>query len=518
MNDVAVERSLSSRGRAAVAGCLIAILAIAAAVRVYDLTHYALWLDEFFTLEASAGHGLEHRSLFNAGAIKPPDLLSLQNGGPWWSAATTLARDDNHPPLYFLLIRFWREAFGSADVTLRAFSILTSLVAVVLMFDVARLLHGPAAGLWAALLMSLAQPQIHYAQEGRAYSLLIALLLAACGALVRIELDGPTRRRLIALGAFVLAMMLTHYYAFAPAMAIGLYVLLRLRGPARRDAVLALVFSGFVFALVWGWGVYAQRGNISGNNWWIRDYRPGHAWRTLMRIALLPMRSLNDPLLRAEPFAAAGIVLYFVPFLMLRKRPDLLLWGLLLCLPVAQVAATDFARSSRQLEFLRYTLCATPAVYAMVAAIAPANRKWMRHALPAAGALSCILSLPQTYAWPETPKPDWRVLAATLDKSAQPSDVVIFYSKGIEDTSFIGQAYIAIKYYSHRFPANALFLVEPPDAEQLVRLRKATAVWLIYPEESPMDVGLLPGFKSELSVYTPWLPRLERWRPPDAAQ
>src|SRR5215212_11891902 len=88
------------------------ILAAATILRFHDLTRHSLWTDELYTLETSAGHGLEHQKLLNAGIIEQtPDLLGLQHAAPWWAIATTLARDDNHPPLYFFLMRFWRELF-----------------------------------------------------------------------------------------------------------------------------------------------------------------------------------------------------------------------------------------------------------------------------------------------------------------------------------------------------------------------------------------------------------------------
>src|SRR5205085_3437278 len=104
-------------------------------------------------------------------------------------------------------------------------------------------------------------------------------------------------------------------------------------------------------------------------NWWIEEKPERHLFKTVLRLALLPIRFFNEPLLRSEPAAACSVVLYVVPFLLLRRRPRMLLWGLLLTFTVALVLATDLSRTSRQLEFLRYTIAASPAIYAIVASL-----------------------------------------------------------------------------------------------------------------------------------------------------
>jgi uncharacterized membrane protein len=59
------------------------------------------------------------------------------------------------------------------------FAAVMSLVAIVLMFDVVRVLHGTTAGLWSAALMAVAGPMIELSQQVRGYTLAIALCLAA---------------------------------------------------------------------------------------------------------------------------------------------------------------------------------------------------------------------------------------------------------------------------------------------------------------------------------------------------
>src|SRR6185369_7240496 len=137
---------------------------------------------------------------------------------------------------------------------------------------------------------------------------------------IRIEQDGPSNRRLVALGACVLAMMLAHYFAIAPCAATGIYALIRLRARARWRASAALVMAAGLYLVLWGPFAWRQRANIAANNWWVIDIYPHHTWRTFFSAALLPMRFLTEPLRRAETAASVAAILYIAPLLFLLKR------------------------------------------------------------------------------------------------------------------------------------------------------------------------------------------------------
>ena len=79
--------------------------------------------------------------------------------------------------------------------------------------------------------MAFAGPQIYYGQEVRGYSMLMLLGETACWAMILIEKRGPSTARVAALGACVLAMVLSHYFSLGGVVALFLYGLVRLRGP-----------------------------------------------------------------------------------------------------------------------------------------------------------------------------------------------------------------------------------------------------------------------------------------------
>ena len=513
---------MSSRSARLVRGAILfAILLAATLLRFHDITRHALWGDELLTLEASAGHAMEHESLGRAGFVEAPDLMTLKHAGPWWRVATSLARNDKHPPLYFLIERAWWELAGDSPLALRSLSLAFSVAAVALLYFAAEPLVGAASALWAAALMAFAIPQIHYGQEGRMYALLLALLLASCAVLVRLEKRGPSWGRAALLGACLLAMMLTHYFAVAPCAALAVYAAARIRGRALRQAAVAAVVAGVIYLIVWGPFFWLGRANLNSFNWWLIDDAPGHVGRTWWKLALVPARMLAEPRPSAETAAAIGCVLFVVPALLLRRQPELLLWWLLLVLSPLPSLVTDLWPPGRkQLEWVRYALPAAPAVYVLLAALVPRGwRGWravLRHALPAGALLLCVLNLGAGYAETENPKPEWRPLAALIDAHAQPGDVMVFYGTHPGEAGYAGFYYVALSYYCHRMPRQLLFPTGPetaPTAEEVARLRQAPGIWVVVPWGLHYPPEALAGFAPGPRTGAFLLPSVQRWTP-----
>ncbi|MBW3592986.1 MAG: glycosyltransferase family 39 protein [Actinobacteria bacterium] len=163
-------------------------------------------------------------------------------------------RQDGSPPLYYLLLHLWMDAFGSSEEATHALSIAFALLVVPVAFWAGRTLFGPRTG-WTAAALAAVNPFLTiYAQETRMYSLVILLSMLATGAFLHGFVHG--RRRYVALFAATLAVMLyTHNWAlfFAVGALAALAVCLREIEDRRRlltDATLA--FGGaFLVYLPW---------------------------------------------------------------------------------------------------------------------------------------------------------------------------------------------------------------------------------------------------------------------------
>jgi len=201
---------------------LTAILMLGWALRTHDLETRSLWEDEGWTMLLSAGPGLD-------------------------DVVRTLAHDQ-HPPLYFMLLRLWRTLAGESEFAGRYLGVLAGVVAVAGIYQLGRALFSPLAGLLAALVLALADLPIDLAQEVRHYSLLLAFVVLSSAAYAR-WWRHPARGNRAGYVLASLAMLYTHYLGVY-ILAVQALHLLVARRPWRRLAEGALLIGavglGFV--------------------------------------------------------------------------------------------------------------------------------------------------------------------------------------------------------------------------------------------------------------------------------
>ncbi len=203
---------------------LVAILVLAAFLRLYRLDVQSFWNDEG-----------------NAARIAERSLDLIVEG----------AAGDIHPPGYYLLLHYWRAAFGQSEFALRSLSVVAGLALVALTYLLGRRLYDETTGLVAAFLGAISPFAVYYAQEARMYALLGAL--SALSSLLVARILQPTGRprsrgapSLGALTAYVgisAAGLYTHYaFVFvvvAHSVAFGVWWLAELLGGRRHWGSLA---------------------------------------------------------------------------------------------------------------------------------------------------------------------------------------------------------------------------------------------------------------------------------------
>lgn len=450
---------------------LAAILCLGFGVRLWGLGTQSLWGDEFLSLFASAGNVFSEVGLPSGMVLEPPlppPGTSLEKAASWWEIWWSM-RGYSHPPLYFLLLRAWREAFGSDAAALRSLSVVASMVALLLLFDVARRLHGRATALLATALMAVAPPQVLYAQEARGYTLALALCLAAASAVARIQEGGATVARVVALGLFSLAAMLTHYYAFGPLAGFALYGLLRCPRAARRRMAVTFLVATACYLSAWGPVMWQQRRRAQSRPWVAdSDQTVG---RLLGRVASVPVHHVTATTFQS-PDLPEPCVLVIVPLAVfsLRLRRRYLAWWLSLGATLATVAALDVALGVHQLSLVRYTLAASPATYVLLAAPLPFARHWVRYAAFLAALGGAIWRLPDAYV---PRKPPWRVLGGAVTHFVAPGNTLVI--PGPKRWLF----YAALdSYVSLRQNKLVLLRGSPPDVTA-ARLRQEERLWVL---------------------------------------
>ncbi len=400
---------------------------------------------------------------------------------------------DNHPPLYFLVLRGWREMLGDEERMTRALSALLSLAALGVFFVAVRESLGATAALWATLLLGLAVPDIALAREARSYSLLLLLLMGAVAAIARLEARGPSLGRAAALGATACAAMLTHYFAAFALGPLALYALFRLGPRSRRQALAAFAAAAAVFLAAWGPYVWQARQVAVENADWLGAVGKTPTAQTLARFATLPARLLLGPIWAQTPGSPWPVMLYALALGIAWRRPGARLWCVLFVGVIASVAAVDVGRDTRQLVVIRYVLPALPGLCALVAAAGGAGRA--RHVLPALTALLLALHVPAAYP-PATA--EWRRWARAVDREAAPGEPLVLTFR---DRS-MPLWFKAANHYG-RVPRPLVVLTRQPSALASSRLPQAGSFWLAT-EADPE--ALLPGARVERRLERPAQP------------
>jgi uncharacterized membrane protein len=144
-----------------------------------------------------------------------------------------------HPPVYYLMIRAWMALAGTSEFSLRFFSVAAGIIALVLAGWVARLATVrrtgtglPGARFATAALLALLPGMAYYARDARMYSLGIVWTLLAAGLLLRDWMPAnarPTRLAVAQLVAVNGLALLTHYYLILPIVAQPLVLALTRR-------------------------------------------------------------------------------------------------------------------------------------------------------------------------------------------------------------------------------------------------------------------------------------------------
>ena len=173
---------------------------LAAVLRFATIDVQSLWLDESATIR-----------------LLRPGL---------WDTLSQLPGSESAPPVYYVLAWAWTRIFGTGAMDLRSLSAVFGTLTVPVAFLAARR-ASTQAGLWAAGIAAVNPLLFYYAQEARAYALLI-LLAGLSFVCWQRALDDPTRRRTIEWAAVSALALGTHYFALFLIIPEALWLLRRL--------------------------------------------------------------------------------------------------------------------------------------------------------------------------------------------------------------------------------------------------------------------------------------------------
>ena len=398
---------------------LVVILVAALFLRLLMLGRESLWLDEIASW-MFASKDLQH----------------------------VLRSEPTNPPLYYLLLHFWMDWFGTSESAIRSLSVVPSLFSVWLIYHFAERLFTRGIAYLAAVYQAVSTFQIYYAQEGRCFSLLVSILLLATLSLWNaLESDSP-RRRYLYYGAYAFLCALALYTHFISIFFLawhGLYVLFRrpkqLLAVGTSIAASLLLFSPWLVTMLGA----ASGGGQARRYIWLKlpqaylSFLYGHSLIPLDEEAVqhIPQTlRANWWILAASLLSIAALV----PFgrLAWKRWGDRMLFVFTMALIPVLLA---FLVSFKVMLFdERYLIPASPFLYVVVSAtiweirLLAVNQAAPRR-LVSIGRVACVvycvllaISLYHYYFNPRFGKEQWREADAYIDSLALPGEnaMIIF--------------------------------------------------------------------------------------------
>ncbi|MDQ4075476.1 MAG: glycosyltransferase family 39 protein [Chloroflexota bacterium] len=502
---------------------MLGLLLVAAALQFWSLDAQSLWYDEGFSVWLSQ-HSL--------GEI----------------VARTAA--DIHPPFYYLLLHGWIVLTGDSEWALRFLSAIFALLAVPLMWQLARrLLQQEAAADVVGLFVVFSPLWLWYGREVRMYSLALALLVAAAYLLLDLlELGrgGIGRRwwRVVTFAILATAAVYTHFYVWFVLLAwalVAAWVWLRRRQPDRLLPLVAAFALPLLAYLPWlrvalsrvsadrsYWeGILPLREVVEGA---LASWMTGHSTH---EVVAAPLGWLGGILAlfgavvlmwrTIRPIRSQGLLGEFVIARAISFHHWLFI-NLWLLLPVVGLYLLSWNRPKYH---PRYLIFAAPAFLLLLGALIGwcTKRSWagrLTGSLLLVGVIAVFLAADwNLFTNNAFAKADWRAVANHISHHRQPDEPILLVS---------GHAFPIFHYY---YPSrdNVLYLPEETTLDTTTvlgletgevladELQGARGAWIVEWQDEVVDPeGVVPALLSEAGAHEESSPfkdvMLSHWRLP----
>ncbi|WGV26921.1 glycosyltransferase family 39 protein [Halotia branconii] len=172
---------------------MIFLLMMGTLFRFVNLDSKVYSHDEIYTSLRIYGYTANEvkREIFDGQVISQDNFKKFQSPnlktGINDTIMSLIKEDSQHPPLYYLIARFWVKTFGSSVSAIRSLSALISLLVFPATYWLCRELFNVPLSMptVAIALMSISPMQIIYAQEAREYILWFVTIILCSAALLR---------------------------------------------------------------------------------------------------------------------------------------------------------------------------------------------------------------------------------------------------------------------------------------------------------------------------------------------
>ncbi|MEH1812252.1 MAG: glycosyltransferase family 39 protein [Nostoc sp.] len=268
---------------------IVVLLMVGIFFRFFNLDRKVYWHDETFTSLRISGYTSNEakQQIFNGRIINKESFAKFQSPNMEKGLRDTIISlevdDPQHPPLYYILARFWVGIFGNSVTVIRSLSAFISLLIFPSIYWLCRELFKASA--WvsevAIALMAISPIHLVYAQEAREYILWIVIVLLCSASLLRaLRLESKDRvLRILNWGMYAVTLMLSLYtflFSGFVIVAHSIYVIAteKFRFTRTVKAYLLASLAGFLAFTPWILVVIVNLLQLKSSTEWTKRHLP----------------------------------------------------------------------------------------------------------------------------------------------------------------------------------------------------------------------------------------------------
>jgi len=326
---------------------------------------------------------------------------------------------DFHPPLYYLILKYWSSVFGYSEVSLRIPSVIFGVLTIYVSYLIAKDIFDKKTAIVSSLFIATSGLAVYYSQEARMYCL--ALLL------VSVSIYLFTHKKWVIFSIILLLIGATDYVAL---FIIPIFFIVNFKNWKKIALCLIPLVIGIIF---WMPVFISQFGNgisITGSAWWNILGSP-----SFKNIILIPIKFMLGRITfdnkSIYSIIIIGTSIVFGYLLLKTIKTSKLLWAWL-TVPIIIGLVISFKIPT--LSYFRFLFC-LPAFYILLAK--GIDFKTFSGKLLFILVLAINISSTSYYLFnPKFQREDWRLAAATIkdDKVVLPADsqkeALTYYKKG----------------------------------------------------------------------------------------
>ncbi|NER51394.1 MAG: hypothetical protein F6J92_32960 [Symploca sp. SIO1A3] len=477
--------------------------------RFVNLEQKIYWHDEVVTSFRIAGYyGQEFlQESFDGSVVSVADLQQYQQLNPEKSLQDLIkslaTEDPQHPPLYYIMVRFWVQLWGDSVAVTRSLSAIISLLVFPCLYWLCvELFAAPWIG-WVAIALGTISPfHILYAQEAREYSLWTVTTLLASAALLR-----AMRRQTLASWAIYTVSLLLGFYTFlfSVLVAIGhgiyLLVLEKFSWTKTVKAYLLASITAVILYLPWIVVVIANLQILKMTTNWTNEQLPiGSliiAWASNLSSMFIDLGlerySLPSYLIYLTILA---LVIYAV-YVLCRQTPQriwLLIVTLITVTPLALILPDLISGGQRSASARYFIPCylgiQLAVAYLFASKLRESQRKRIWHGIAAVvltcGVISCAISAQAQVWWNKVVGAGNPQIAQVINQTSEP--LIISNVDSTNPANLISLSYLLD-------PQVKFQLVIDPNIPQIPA--KFSNIFLFHPSE-----GLRVGIENQYNAKT----------------